>query len=763
MSDIQQHQQRFNQNQLFNTPTKNFGQKPSNVLIEPSVQLQPSSLSTPQTSFGLTQPQLHVQHHTQTQFIPNFVGQPGQQIQFPQQPLFDRNLQQQQLPQIQQQNVFQRSVANQQSDGLHPFKPSQPFPAPPQSSLLLPNVNAPEQFLQTNFPTQQQLPQTLQNQIFQSSVVPQLQQQQQLNNQFIQPGINGLTPPLPSQQFSQFQSPQTKFQQQGQLPFVTDPRADEQRYKELLEKQKIIQKHEQFVQRQYQKHQQKVRQLHEEFLQKQRRIKEQSIANSKARPSPNYFSQSLRSRLVSPYETGLFERAVRIYNEEHPTPPPPPTTTTTTTEAPATTTRVKASRSNLKGDISEDELERLLTSHREKIFTHLKQESDKTTKSSKGKVKPTKALGREDLLKQLKLALADQPADLGDKNYTTMDLVLPDGQKVQVIRTTDPNLIKGATPLNADGTVFQEASNSKSQKPLLDEVATSGLLPPGSDYEVVKQTENGELQPVGELPNKKKVTFVYLEEQPDGSLKVQGVKGNGDKEAKTKGEEVDSIINRIKAGEIQLPTTVKNTATSASTKTTLRVSPSSTSPATFESSSPTSRFTSSATPSPTLHFVSSASPYSTLSTASSNDQETIRLTASPSSHYPSTTPHPTPSSAYTTVNLQSHQSSASTVSQVHTQPTAAASTAPSNGEQSELIRILRSNGLHAMAKYLRQSGLDTILNETGPYTVFAPSDKAFKSLLVQLGGPDRAEEKFKANPRLLSGVSIYFFILFVIK
>lgn len=58
-----------------------------------------------------------------------------------------------------------------------------------------------------------------------------------------------------------------------------------------------------------------------------------------------------------------------------------------------------------------------------------------------------------------------------------------------------------------------------------------------------------------------------------------------------------------------------------------------------------------------------------------------------------------------------------------------------------------------MAKYLKQSGLDSILNETGPYTVFVPTDKAFKSLLVQLGGPERAEEKFKSNPRLLSGVS----------
>lgn len=747
LSDIQQHQQRYNQNQLLNAPTKNFGQKTPNVLIEQSVQLQPSALNPntfilpDQAGGNLRQPQgfpneLHVQHHTQTKFIPNFVGQQPQQIQFPQQPLFDRNQfqQQQQLPQIQQQSVFQRSVATQQGDPNNPFKPSQPFPAPPGASLLLPNHNTAGQFLQNNFPTQQQLPQTLQNQIFQSSgsqISP-----QQANNQF--PSINGLTPPLPNPQFQQFQqNPQTKFPQQ---PFFSDPRLEEQRYKEILEKQKIIQKHEQFVQRQQQKHQQKVRQLHEEYLQKQRRIKEQSITNLKNRPNPNYFSQTLRSRLVSPYETGLFERAVQIYQQEHPTtqaPPPPPTSA-----ASSTTTRTKASRSNVKGDISEDELERLLTNHREKIFTHLKQDTNQTPKTTKGKVKPTKAFGRDDLLKQLKLALADQPADLGDKNFTTMDLTLPDGQKVQVIRTTDPNLIKGATPINADGSIYTQEANSKAPKPLIDEVSTSGLVPPGSEFEVVKQTETGELQPVGDLPNKKKVTFVYLEEQNDGSFKVQGVKGNGDKEAKTKGEEVDSIISRINAGEIQLPQpSAKNTATSASTKTTLRVSPSSVTSPVFESSSPTSRLASSVTPSPNIHFVSSASPYSTLSTASSND---IRLTASPSSHYPSSTPHPTASAATYT--------SASTLSQVHAQPTAAASTSPNN-EPSALIRTLRSSGLHAMAKYLKQSGLDSILNETGPYTVFAPSDKAFKNLLVQLGGPDRAEEKFKANPRLLSGVS----------
>ncbi|XP_057663027.1 transforming growth factor-beta-induced protein ig-h3-like isoform X2 [Diorhabda carinulata] len=60
-----------------------------------------------------------------------------------------------------------------------------------------------------------------------------------------------------------------------------------------------------------------------------------------------------------------------------------------------------------------------------------------------------------------------------------------------------------------------------------------------------------------------------------------------------------------------------------------------------------------------------------------------------------------------------------------------------------------------MAKFLKQSGLDTILNETGPYTIFVPTDKAFRTLLIQLGGPERAEEKFKENPRLLSGLLLH--------
>lgn len=809
LSDIQQHQQRFasSQNHLFN-PTqqqKVFGQKIAhNILIEPSIQTQlPTETTVLQLQSGQNpffqqipqqQPlqgrfrnpsnlrstnELHAQHHTQTNFIPNINGPPSNVV-FPQQPLFERNPQQ----------VFQRSVANQQGDANHVFRPSQPFPAAPPTPIVQSIPPNPE----AGFPQQLQPVQTLQqNQLHNHQVnhqpnhPPNLVQNHVQNHgqniapnhppnvqnvQFVQ---NHNLPPVQNQQFQQFQqNPQVHFNQaapSNNAPFFGEIRPEDPRYKEFVERQRIIQKHEHFVQRQHEKQQAKVRQLHQDFVQQQRRIKEQSIANLKQRPSANFFPPPSRGRLVSPYEIGTFERAVQNYEQQFPvqaTSTPYPVTESVAAAA-STTTRVKSSRSNVKGDISEDELERLLLQHREKLYTQLKQD-DKTTK--KAKVKPTKALGREDLLKQLKLALADQPADLGNSNYTSMDLVLPDGQKVQVIRTTDPNLVKGATPLSADGTILAEQTRQESvidsfeQKPLIEQAADSGLIPPGADFEVVRQSTDGTLQPVNNLSDKKKVTFVYLEEQNDGSFKVQGVKANGEKEAKTNGAEVDNIINRIKNGEIQLPPTSVRRSTvrpstiqSSSSDSTTYVGSTN-----YDTNSPSSHFNS-ATPSPSYSFVSSVSPYSTFSTDPTEDQENL-LTASPSSHYPTSTApsRSLPSrSIYTTRSLsttyadnhiastgQQQSISSATVAQVQsTSPP----TETTTSQSSELANILKNSGLHAFAKYLRQSGLDSILNETGPYTVFAPSDKAFKNLLVQLGGPDRAEEKFKTNPRLLSGVN----------
>lgn len=620
MSDIQQHQHRFaSQNQLFNPNTKAYGQKiAQNIVIEPSVQTQlPSEtalhqLSHQQNPFFVNQPNPQQQalqgrfrnpnnlrqndasqHHTQTNFIPNY---PTQNVVFPQQPLFDRNVHQP------QQQVFQRSVANQQGDPNRlVFKPSQPFPLqPPQ----IPNHEPQNSFGQQN---------SLQP-------VQTLQQNQMIHQQTNFPSNNQL-PPIPNQPYQIFQNPQVKQQSQLNPAFYGDIRPDDPRYKELLEREKIIQKHAHFVQRQNEKQQTKVRQLHQEFVQKQRRIKEQSIANNKPNfgSNGNYFP-STRGRLVSPYELSTFERAVKNYEEIYPTSSPKPISITTaepyTNIEASASNRVKASRSNIYGEASNDELDRLLVNQREKLFNQLKQDVEKPVK--KGKAKPTKAISRDDLLRQLKLALAEQPADLGNQNYTSMDLVLPDGQKVQVIRTTDPNLVKGATPLNADGTILTENSaqkqdNSVEQKPLIEQVADSSIIPPGSNFEVIRQSADGNLQSVGSLPNKKKVTFVYLEEQNDGSYKVQGVKSNGEKEAKTKGTEVDSIINRIKNGEIQLPPTSnrRNLISSSTTVYSSSPAPNTQFIRSNENDHSTTQIVSSVTPAPTYSYSSSAPSYAT--------------------------------------------------------------------------------------------------------------------------------------------------------
>lgn len=321
------------------------------------------------------------------------------------------------------------------------------------------------------------------------------------------------------------------------------------------------------------------------------------------------------------------------------------------------------------------------------------------------------------------------------------------------------------------------------------------------------------------VPAQKKVTFVYLEEQDDGSYKVQGVKGNNDKEVKTQGAEVDTILERIKKGEIKLPESAvkpQNTRpieiptprpSTTVTQTTRKVSPSTSLPRNHRpvtnSISPvpsTVRFSASTAAPQTVtpvrqstrgsslfHYSFAAttqkptedngrSPYSTLPTFIPTDREnffsvTPRVTRFSSTDFPE---YATASSINHFRNAEAQKlvsptrgavSSASTPSPsfstavrssisysptfTTTPPTTTAAPAL------DMADILKNAGLFAMAKYLKQSGLDSILNETGPYTVFAPTDKAFKNLLIQLGGPEKAEEKFRNNPRLLSGLLLH--------
>uniref|UniRef100_A0A182P2B4 FAS1 domain-containing protein n=1 Tax=Anopheles epiroticus TaxID=199890 RepID=A0A182P2B4_9DIPT len=707
----------------------------------------------------------------------------------------------------------------------------------------------------------------------------QQQQQQQLprtqpNVPFAQPGNNFNTQPSvgfpqAQPQIQTFSGPQQQFgvnqptnfngvqQQQQQQPPLNYQQQQEyerrlkeesERIRELQEKQKVIQKHEQFLQKQYQKQQAKVQQLHQEFLKKQQKILQQQQQYDQAQKTA--VPSQVRSREVLPSERTLFEKAVKMQSK--PVAVPEPTTAATLTNN-GQLSVIPLKPANSKKDyssITQSDLDVLLSANRQSLFQTIKSETAKPAKAKPTKVKSTKALGRDDLLKQLKLALAETSPDLGGKNYSSTDLILPNGEKVQVIRTTDPEIIKRANA-NSEGVLTQQLDSPTTPKPLsFEDIARSGLLPPGADFELIKQTEDGQIQEVAKIPPQKKVTFVYLEEQDDGSYKVQGVKGSGDKETKTSGADVDSILKRIKNGEIQLPPPSSVVSKGAAkpelildapvTTTTPRhqpikktnsvtIIPHSTpiedhgstaflsgstaqhtvspAPATIYASTPspvgpssvtafspgaysgstlpqqvsarlstpspisgnyvsdsTARFSEAnsvytpvsttaippATPAPSIYQTTNTEKYFSDATAAAIEQQQ-QQTASTYQHQTIHTSHqPTPSDAVPTASA-----SETIAQQQQDNSKATKEDTQQQQQQNELPAILKNNGLFAMAKYLRQSGLDTILNETGPYTVFVPTDKAFRSLLVQLGGPEKAEEKFRNNPRLLSGLLLH--------
>lgn len=422
----------------------------------------------------------------------------------------------------------------------------------------------------------------------------------------------------------------------------------------------------------------------------------------------------------------------------------------------------------------------------------------------------------------MKQQLAEETPDLGGNSFSSQDIVLPNGEKVQVIRTTDPELIKKAQ----SGQLVEPIATASTQAPLsIEDLAKSGFLPAGgTDIEVIKQSESG-LQKVQKVPSQKKVTFVYLEEQDDGSYKVQGVKSNNDKDVKTSGTEVDTILKRIKNGDIQLPAaaakkvelpievptpkttlaTTQRQSQSTPISTRLPVSSTSSLPKnhratnsnnviTTPAKSSTIKFSSSTAAPQTItparqpsssrgsfHYSFSSattandngrSPYSTLPTFETTQRNNV-FSVTPRVQRVSTTEAPDYATASSINYIRNAEAqklvqtvSASTVAPIRssisysptfttTPPTTTTTHATTTTKSPDLTEILKASGLFAMAKYLHQSGLDSILNETGPYTIFAPTDKAFKSLLVQLGGPEKAEEKFRNNPRLLSGLLLH--------
>lgn len=776
------------------------------------------------------------------------------------------SLLQPQLPLIHQNHQF-NSHTNGQPSLLNPQAHNSFLNQPLNSAH--PSVAAPLHSQQSPFnqPTLVPTQATLQQSNFQSNF---LQQPVQATNNPVIPSLA----PSPNPVFGNEPSSQLG------SPFF-DPEKQQQRLKELRLKQQIIDKHNQFVEKQYEKALKKAQEEHQDWLENQSEQRKK-LYQSLYRPGePRILNHSgPRPRYLFPEEEPLFYQAVENYYKEHPT-----TTTTTTTTTEATTTTRRA----MNVDKTEDDPEDFIATSQHQLFrTTVERDADVEDKQPiqflptalpEPKAKPIKSiehldllqrqyqqqlLQREDLLMQLKQAIAETPEEDGpNKNYTSREISLANGQTVQIIKTTDPNLVPGATPLTsetiASPKILQVASTPvptttmttpKPPKAILEEL-TKGVLPPGANFELLKHNANGGVEELGNLPtglpNQKKVTFVLLEEQHDGSYKVQGVRGNSNDQKEKDGVDVDSILTRIKNGEIKLPPPTR-TSNEVSTTTPF---PKDLKPQASIYSTP------SQSPKPTISYQTTSQPVKPQVTIIANSesdsviapnspvistntdtqfipsstQTTIRSstyapysTQYPTqySQHPSTTPntissnfvpsqpvHPTAQTNYQSstffpssteqfrqtstsstiqnpvfsttyggstlrpVPTQSTQQSSISFLQSHSTslaPTPTDSTAYSNEfsfstsqPRLPLTDLLKKKGLFAMAKFLKQSGLDTILNETGPYTIFIPTDKAFRNLLIQLGGPEKAEEKFKENPRLLSGVSNMFLNLFVLE
>lgn len=132
---------------------------------------------------------------------------------------------------------------------------------------------------------------------------------------------------------------------------------------------------------------------------------------------------------------------------------------------------------------------------------------------------------------------------------------LPNGQKIQISKDYNKLLENDDGTNKIKAIVVKQLPTSTPKSNILDEL-TKGVVPPGAEVEVIRRNKNGALEEVGKLPQnipQKKVTFVILEEQPDGTVKVQGVRGSEKDSLKESGEEVDSIIKKIEEGELKLP------------------------------------------------------------------------------------------------------------------------------------------------------------------------------------------------------------------
>ncbi|XP_063375950.1 uncharacterized protein LOC134663504 [Cydia fagiglandana] len=758
-----EHQTRFG----LNSPLQNFQQGGLVSSPAPALQFQQPLFQQPYVpQFNNIIP-TNIPNNAQNLPLNNngFFNQPNLPIQ--------NTFQQQNLAPLPQNNLLQQQPTLSTFQNNLPLQQNTGFNNPLQGNTVNIGQQRPTQaaFLPTLPPTQ--------NQPFQQSPIT-IQQAPNLAPQNL--NLNNAQIPFQS---SLGQAPIFSNGQTSQIQNFFEQQSQEnlEKLKELQERQRIIQKHQEFVQKQQQKQQEKVEKLHEEFVSKQA-TKSLPTFSTTERYEDFYNRNQEKRRPLLAHETDLFRKAVEMYEKQHPTTTTSTTTTTTTTTPAPTRYRTRAKTQTKTRAPPQDR-------EKQKLYNEIKnllEESETKGFDDSLRAKSVALLQKPDILKQLKVALAENPEDFNEKNFTSREISL-NGQKFEVIRTTNPNLIpKGA--ITADGSnlhIMASPAPQKESRINFDDL-TKGVLPPGADFELIRQSDNGKLEEVSKIPstiqNKKKVTFVFLEEQDDGSYKVKGVKANG--QQTEEGPEVENILNKIKKGEIQLPGPTKisnaifsSTTSSPVTDATDYIAESSHHPSSYSSFVTTSNHGTSGHTNPIIHTTPTPSYRSTTQTTRNTQPQTYTPTArsvTTTERYVAKSTSPSFVASRNTFSPSTRNSfPSSTPSYVTSTPSyrgedlvviGSSSLPPSVDEGSShlqfsrqanpgLVDILKENGLFATAKYLKQSGLDTILNETGPYTIFAPTDKAFRTLLVQLGGPDRAEEKFRDNPRLLSGLLLH--------
>lgn len=421
---------------------------------------------------------------------------------------------------------------------------------------------------------QQQVQQLIQEQ--QQKVAQQLNNPNYLNGQ-----IQFQSQPVKQQQFqqqysSQYQNTNNHFQNLQQdlsQPLFSDRQTLQ--LQEYLEKQReleLLQKQRQqlLLEQQELRRQQELLRLQQ--LQKLTSTTSLPISVTSASTNSINISTtttpvlvSLPTRKITPSETNLFLKAIATHQKKYSTTTPisPITTTIRTTTIHKPTSTVSPKTYQEKVTVTSTIPENLLDLIQEQQNQFIQQDKPKPQIKI---IYQTEKPEREILLKQLKLALA-QSVDDDARNVSTRDIVLPNGKKVQLLDSSNSltsNIPTDGSTLTTSTLALTTSTTTIKPPKVIFEELTKGVLPPGADFEVIRQKSDGKLEEIGKTPihnlPAKKVTFVVLEEQPDGSYKVQGVKGNADKE----GTEVESLVEKIKKGELKLPPSSSNPSTASS-------------------------------------------------------------------------------------------------------------------------------------------------------------------------------------------------------